>query len=233
MPWASGSSARFGSGGNRRGQDARHDLGVAHPGRGLGSQVRLTGFGEPVVAGALIVLGHPPCRLGEAACLEAVQRLVEGAVLHSELAARAVLEPGSDLEAVHGRPGERLQHQRVEGASHQGEWTGHAASSSAGKWFQVVSTESVGYIRSGRMAVKEILPAAVSRHAHHPPVSSDRHSTPRKGWAAGVTSYEIVITTESPAAAAAAMNVRRSSNAPSRKPSSWSASSGRFQVASR
>ena len=53
-----------------------------------------------------------------------VERVIERAVVDVERAAGVVLEPGRDLEPVHGAPGERLEHEHVERAFDEGELVG-------------------------------------------------------------------------------------------------------------
>ena len=60
---------------------------------------------------------------------QAVERLVERAVLDPEAPAGLVLEPGRDLEPVHGAPGQRLEDEDVEGALEEGQGSGGGSGS--------------------------------------------------------------------------------------------------------
>src|SRR6187399_1145418 len=101
------------------GENAGHGLRVAHPRRRLLLEVRLPPGSHLVVARAAAVLRDPPLGRNELAPLEAVEPLVERAIVHVERAARALLEPAGNLEPVHGLPRERAQDQQVERALHQ------------------------------------------------------------------------------------------------------------------
>ena len=74
------------------------------------------GGGERVVARAPIVLGQSPLGGDEAGALEAVERLVERRVLDLEHAVGALVDRARHGVSVHRAPGERAEHEHVEGA---------------------------------------------------------------------------------------------------------------------
>src|SRR5215216_2062490 len=95
-------------------QDGPDGARVARPRLGLGQEEAAAGGGEPVVARLAVVLGDAPARAHELALLEAVERLVQRAVVDGEPAAGGAFEPARDAEAVHLVPAEGLEDQEVE-----------------------------------------------------------------------------------------------------------------------
>jgi hypothetical protein len=85
-------------------EDAPERVGVLEPLGRLLIELGPPGHGETVVARAAIVLGHPPLGLDESFPFEAVQGVIQRAVLDLEALGRVLLEPGRDLEAVHRGP---------------------------------------------------------------------------------------------------------------------------------
>ena len=106
------------------GENAAHHLRVAEPSRGLGAEVRAPGGRHAVVPRAPVVLGDAPLGGDEPALFHAVKGVVERAVVDVERAAGVVLEPGGDLEAVHGSPGECLEDEHVQRAFDERERVG-------------------------------------------------------------------------------------------------------------
>src|SRR5215203_122392 len=112
--------------------------------------MRLATLRDLVVARAAPVLRDAPLGRDELASLETVQALVERAVIDVEGAARLLLEPVRDLEAVHGLPHERPENEQVERALHQHErlWRCHRFS------FQTLDSDSGGRMERRLPCVK-------------------------------------------------------------------------------
>ncbi len=83
---------------------------------GLDSQGGAPGAREPVVAGTPVIPGHAPLRRDEFALFHAMQRLEQRRIHDIQPAARSLLEPADDLEAVHRPPRERLEHEDIQGS---------------------------------------------------------------------------------------------------------------------
>src|SRR5262245_53162881 len=86
----------------------------------LGPEKRSAGGRESVVARASPVLRYPPLGGDELPLFHAVKCLQQGGVIDDDAFVGSLLEPGRDLERVHGRPGERLENEDVEGAFQEG-----------------------------------------------------------------------------------------------------------------
>src|SRR5688500_2809587 len=72
------------------------------------------GGSERVVPGASPVLGHPPLGGDPPLALQAVQRGVQGALIHEQHIAGPLLDALGDSPPVHRRELQRLEHQHVE-----------------------------------------------------------------------------------------------------------------------
>src|SRR5687768_505143 len=99
---------------------AEHRLeagGEAAPALQLRAEGAAAGGGDLVVAGAPVVVARAPRAGDQAVLLEALERRVEGALVHLQHAVGDLLDALADPPAVHGLERERLQDEQVERAA--------------------------------------------------------------------------------------------------------------------
>src|SRR5687767_4701941 len=87
---------------------------VLRPRGMLGAKLLAPLGGEPVVARPAIVFRDAPLTLDRTLLLEPVERLVERSIIDVERVLRPLAQPNRDGIAVHGLPGETLEHEHVE-----------------------------------------------------------------------------------------------------------------------
>src|SRR4051812_28986230 len=75
------------------------------------------GGGNAVIARAAVVVGGAPVAVDEAGLLEALERRIERALVHFENTPGDLIDALADPPPMHGREGECLEHEQVEGAA--------------------------------------------------------------------------------------------------------------------
>src|SRR6185503_9070090 len=103
-----------------QGEDGRERVDVIGELLPLGAKEGTAGGSGLVVSRAAAVLGLAPFAGDEAALFHSMEGLDERGVDDHQAGVRALVEPGSDLEPVHGAPGQGLEDEDVEGAFEQG-----------------------------------------------------------------------------------------------------------------
>src|SRR5687767_9903874 len=103
-----------------RSRGTQHDFdrgGEATPALRLVAQRAPARARESIVARAPVVRRFAPLALDQPAVLQPLQRRVERALIHLELAPRDLLDPLADAPAVQGRERQRLQDEKIDGAA--------------------------------------------------------------------------------------------------------------------
>src|SRR5882672_6494628 len=95
-------------------EDAHKGVEVVDETRRLITQIRPARARQAVVARTAAVLRDAPLGAEELALLETAEGLEERGVVDGDAAVGTLLDPRRDLERVHRRPGEGLEHEHVE-----------------------------------------------------------------------------------------------------------------------